>query len=98
MINKLDRELKSRIRKQTQTPRKEIGDRVVITDYSSLTTLGNNWCGYEFEYLDNIYLIVTNVNQKRIYAGTHVYIQDLIIADPTTKKLYRVSSQHVDFK
>jgi hypothetical protein len=78
--------------------KKEIGDRVEVIDYSSVT----NENGEEFEGDDynnvefNMMFIVIETNLRNQYKTTFVtYQQDLIIVDPKTKRKYRVSSNHV---
>ena len=76
--------------------RKEIGDRVSILDYSSMTTYdGVEPLDYD-DFDDRDYYIVIETNLMNYYDSYFVrYKQDLVIAHPKTKILYRISLQHV---
>ena len=81
------------------TDTKEIGDRVAIIDYSSVTRID----GSDIDELDedmqfdaDIYFIVTNTRQKHPYDAVFTkYNQDLIIVNSYTNMEYRVTSGHV---
>ena len=78
--------------------KKEIGDRVEVIDYSSVTNEnGDEFEGNDYNNVDfDMTFIVIETNLKNQYKTTFVtYIQDLIIVNPITKIKYRVSSNHV---
>jgi len=78
---------------------KEIGDRVQVIDYSSVTRLD----GTDIDELDedmqfdaDVYFIVIQTRQKHCNdVGYTVYNQDLVMVMPQTKMEYRVNSGHV---
>lgn len=78
---------------------KEIGDRVHIIDFSSVTNLN----GDELENTDedmqfeaNTLFIVIDTHQRVKYDVQYmVYIQDIIIVNPNTKIQYRANSGHL---
>jgi hypothetical protein len=77
---------------------KEVGDRVRIWDYSSVTNeKGIELAPWDYDKItDGEYYIVIADNQKNTYDSYFViYHQDLIVAHPRSKKQYRVSSKHV---
>ena len=78
---------------------KEIGDRVVVLDYSSVTHLdGEMLCDEDYDEVINIkYYIVIATNKKVTFTtlSNIEYKQDLIIVNPETKKQYRVISRHI---
>lgn len=77
---------------------KHIGDRVVIIDYSSVTDVDGEMLDDKAfdEIYGHEYLIVAETNQYRVFkTNHHTYRQDLVIAHPKTKRLYRVISGHV---
>lgn len=77
---------------------KVIGDRVKIIDYSSVShRTGEELNDADFDELyDHDYLVVIETGQRVLFKTKHCeYKQDLIIAHPKTKKLYRVISGHV---
>lgn len=82
--------------------KKEIGDRVICNDFTTVTRLDEN----DFNLIDNeiqfdadIYLIVIATNQNHRYdSGFAIYYQDLIIANPKTKIQFRAYSGHVSLK
>ena len=79
--------------------RKEVGDRVSIIDYSSVTRID----GTDIDELDedmqfdaDIHFIVIETRQKHANdVGYTTYNQDLIIVQPQTSMEYRVNSGHV---
>jgi hypothetical protein len=80
------------------TSRKDIGDRVNVIDYSSVSHVrGAALDAMDLEYLDNntVFLVI-ETNRKVVFnANFHDYKQDLVIVDMQTKKQYRVISGHV---
>jgi hypothetical protein len=83
--------------------KKEIGDRVVVIDYSSMSHID---CEFEYDDYERLadlkpddFYVVCYTGQKNVlkksYTSTPVYKQDLIIADPKTKTLFKISSKHV---
>lgn len=78
---------------------KEIGDRVQIIDYSSVTRID----GTDIDELDedmqfdaDIYFIVIATRQKHPYDAVFTkYNQDLVIVNSYTNMEYRVTSGHV---
>lgn len=80
----------------TDFTKKEIGDRVSIIDYSSVSRL-NSKRPLTNEDLYNIqYFIVIDCNLKYKYNSNNItYIQDLIIVNPIDKEMYRICSRHV---
>jgi len=82
---------------------KEIGDRVVINDYSSCTHLNGRELDTvedeEMQFNALTYFIVIDTDIKHFYNAIHVtYQQDLIIVNPLTKKQFRINSGHVKLK
>ena len=85
--------------KYRDTGLKEIGDRVGVIDFSSVTRLD----GSDIDELDedmqfNIltYFIVINTRQRHPYfAGWINYNQDLVIVNPRNNMQYRAFSGHV---
>ena len=78
---------------------KEIGDRVGVIDFSSVTRLdGSDIDAYDEDMQFNVltYFIVVNTRQRHsYYAGWMHYNQDLIIVNPRNKIYYRAFSGHV---
>ena len=96
-------ELNEIIDQQRDPYRKEIGDRVNVLDFSSVTHLN----GLELDYEDDdemqfgflTYFIVVQDRQRHSYDAYYTkYTQDLIIANPLTNKQYRVNSGHVQLR
>jgi len=85
--------------KHREKERKEIGDRVGVIDFSSVTRLD----GSHIDELDEdmqfnvlIYFIVIETRQRHPYsAGWMNYNQDLVIVNPRNKMQYRAFSGHV---
>jgi len=84
-----------------RTPKNvDIGDRVLIGDYSSMTYENgkhlevNNGDYDDFE--DGDVFIVIAINQKNIYdACFEKYMQDLTIVQLKSKRYYKITSRHV---
>jgi len=82
------------------TNKKEIGDVVLINDYSSCTHLDGTAINYEddpeMSYEFDSEFIVCETNHRHKYNnGYTTYYQNLIIANLVTKKHYRIISGHV---
>ncbi len=85
---------------------KEVGDRVVVWDGSSLISIeGESAYINEEPFTTSKYMIVAAVDQKTrmVSCVSDVeddvfdieYLQDLVVIDLPTKQKYRVSSDHV---
>lgn len=77
---------------------KEIGDRVIIWDYSSVTNInGIELAPWDYDdFNDKEYYVVIACNQVNTFDSYFIlYKQDLVVVHPRTKKQYRVSSKHV---
>jgi hypothetical protein len=84
---------------------KEVGDRVVVWDGSSLTTIeGDDAFIIDEPFTTSEFFIVSETNQEYKLVsvineeddGTEIeYHQDLVIVDVDTRMKYRVSSDHV---
>ena len=78
---------------------KDIGDRVQVIDYSSVTRSD----GSDIDELDedmqfnaDIYFVVIKTDEKVLYDAKYTkYVQDLVIVNPQTNMEYRVNSGHV---
>lgn len=82
---------------------KEIGDRVVIIDFSSVTHINGRELDFEeddemnFNFVTEFIVIETRQNyQHDAYYKT--YRQDLVIVNPLTNKRYRINRGHVTLK
>jgi len=89
--------------KYRNTQRKEIGDRVMILDYSSVTHMNgrelDNEQDEEMQFNSTVYFIVIADRQNYKFDAYYtIYRQDLIIVNPFTKVKYRVNSGHVKLK
>jgi len=76
---------------------KEIGDRVSVEDYSSMTH--ENGMELDFPDFDELfdvkYFIVIAVRQKIVFTSKYAdYKQDLLIVNSKTNKQYRIISGH----
>ena len=77
--------------------RKEIGDRVKVIDYSSMSYIDNQFEHDDYDNIDtDAYYVVCEIRQKNVL-NTKIssYKQDLIIANPLTKILFKIGSKHV---
>ena len=95
ILNKNDRPLNDSCGDQAV---KEIGDRVIIWDYSSVTHVnGKELAPWDYDSItDEEYYVVIACNQNNEYDSYFIlYKQDLVVAHPKTLKEYRVSSKHV---
>jgi len=78
---------------------KDIGDRVQVIDYSSVTRSD----GSDIDELDedmqfnaDIYFVVIKTHENVLYDAKYTkYRQDLVIVNPQTSMEYRVNSGHV---
>jgi len=95
ILNKNGRTLKA----SGDYDKKEVGDRVMIWDYSSVThesgeILEND--DYDMQVGNTDYFIVIAVGQRYEYKSYFkIYKQDLIVVHSKTNKKYRVSYLHV---
>jgi hypothetical protein len=81
------------IRKNTDHTKMEIGDRVIPWDGSSLTDIdGNKYYVIDEPFISTKYWIVVDNNLNILYND---YIQDLIICNPITNQMFRISSAGV---
>jgi hypothetical protein len=85
------------------TERKEIGDRVMILDYSSCTHLNglelDSEADEEMQFNSMTYFIVIETRQNYTFDAYYAkYRQDLIIVNPLTNMKYRINSGHVQIK
>lgn len=81
----------------TDFTKKEIGDRVVIIDYSSVTK--KHRTSQRTDKIDEVnnidYFIVVEINLDHRYVSEYItYIQDMVIVNPITKDSYRICSRH----
>jgi len=103
MIEKYNlKEIEQVLEEHYDLAKKEIGDRVICKDFTTITRLDENdfdLSDNEIQFNENIYLIVIADKQKHRYdSGFNVYIQDLIIVNPKTKIQFRAYSGHVKLK
>lgn len=77
--------------------KKEIGDRVKVIDFSSMSYIDNQFEHDDYDDLDsNTQYVVCNTRQRNVLnTKVSTYKQDLIIANPKTKVLFKISSRHV---
>jgi hypothetical protein len=78
---------------------KEIGDRVRILDYSSLSYPNGvelDPDDYDAMNPEDYYVVIETRLKKEKKSIFGRYKQDLMIAHPTTKRIFRVSSIHVE--
>jgi len=83
--------------------RKEIGDRVMIDDYSSCTHMNgmelDSEQDEEMQFNTLSHFIVVNDRQRHSFDAYYKkYNQDLIIVNPLTNKQFRINSGHVKLK
>ena len=78
---------------------KEIGDRVAVIDYSSVTRSDGSdidETDEDMQFDADMYFIVIKTRQKQVYDAYYTkYIQDLVIVNSQTNMEYRVTSGHV---
>lgn len=84
--------------------KKEIGDRIILIDFSSVTRFDGSELyiigvinDVDNDHVLNVdYFIVAETRQKYEYKSVlKTYVQDLVIANSKTNQLYRVNSGHV---
>ena len=77
--------------------KKDVGDRVKIIDYSSMSYIDNQFDDVDYDIINTkCYYVVCDTKLKNILnTNFSTYIQDLIIANPITKILYKINSRHV---
>jgi hypothetical protein len=81
--------------------KKEIGDRVMILDYMSMTYENGkelNLDDYEFINMNAYYIIIATYQRRTTTNPYGTYLQDLKIANPKTNKIFRIASKHVKLK
>ena len=83
---------------------KEVGDRIILIDCSSVTRFDGSELyiigvinDVDNDHVLNVdYFIVAETRQKYEYKSVlKTYVQDLVIANSKTNQLYRVNSGHV---
>lgn len=76
--------------------RKEIGDRVLVINQKSISNINHENPVEDFELIESQTFIVIDININYKYNVDNItHIQDIIIAEPKSKKTYRVSSYHL---
>jgi hypothetical protein len=98
-LSKLMERIQNTINNNMDHTPMEIGDRVVPWDGSALFDINGKKVNVVDElFASTLYWIIIANREKRILKETFVmceYLQDLIIAHPETKALYRTSSEMV---
>lgn len=78
------------------TELKDVGDRVVVLDYSSVSHLnGEQLDDTDYDKIDmdeNAYYIVIETRKKVVFKD---YVQDIVIVNPRTNEQFRVASRHL---
>jgi len=78
------------------TEPKDVGDRVVVLDYSSVSHLnGEQLDDTDYDKIDmseNAYYIVIETRKKVVFKD---YLQDVVIVNPRTNEQFRVVSRHL---
>jgi hypothetical protein len=98
IIRRILRENNRPLKIVNNTERKEIGDRVIVLDYSSASHLdGESLDVQDFESIDetnlmNNYYIVIETGRRISFKH---YVQDVIIANPRTNEQFRIASRHL---
>ena len=86
-------------KKFRDTEVKEIGDRVQIIDYSSVTRIDGSHIDEldeDMQFDADIYFIVIKTREKSLFDAVFTkFNQDLIIVNSQTNMEYRVTSGHV---
>jgi len=100
-------EILRRILKQNNRPLKEIvnntetkdvGDRVIVLDYSSVTHMnGEELYPEDYDKITEMkdrdeYYIVIETNKKVLFKR---YMQDIVIVNPKTSEQFRTTSRHL---
>jgi|ERR1035437_4103017 hypothetical protein len=74
----------------------EIGDRVIPWDGSSLSGInGEKYYIKDKELSTKFFIVISNKEKTIVKPIENEYLQDLIIAHPETKQLFRISSTMV---
>ena len=74
---------------------KEIGDRIQIWDFSSVTGEHSEKLS-RFDFQNIPYLIVVDTHRRTtLEIFNQVYVLDLLVVDPKTNLKFRVASAHV---
>lgn len=102
-LNKILQESGRKVRKNSDLDFnvKEVGDRVCILDYSSISHVnGENLFPEEYEkFISEDYFIVINTRLNKEKKSTFGnYKQDLMIGHPKTNEVFRIASRHVKLK
>jgi len=90
--------------KNTDTERKELGDRVKIIDFSSCTHIDGRPLDYDLEDDEMVFnftteLIVIATREDTVYDAYYVqYLQDTIVFNPLTNKRFRINSGHLTLR
>ena len=78
------------------TEPKDVGDRVVVLDYSSVSHMnGEELDDTDYDKIDmkeDAYYIVIETRRRMTFKD---YLQDVIIANPRTNEQFRVASRHL---
>ena len=78
------------------TEPKDVGDRVVVLDYSSVSHLnGEELNDTDYDKIDmkeDSYYIVIETRKKVVFKD---YVQDIVIVNPRTNEQFRVESRHL---
>ncbi|HLO91575.1 MAG TPA: hypothetical protein VK172_10470 [Lentimicrobium sp.] len=78
--------------------RKEIGDKIEISDYSSVTDMKDHrLCRFDFVNIPYLIVIETGLRVELNIFNT-TFRQDLIAVDPKTNIKYRIASAHTRIK
>jgi len=80
------------------TQKKEIGDRVMIIDTSSVSGIAAELDAMDYQDLidaDNKFIVIANREKAIYHSYFQDYAQDLIIVDTKSNIQYRVISNHV---
>jgi hypothetical protein len=83
------------------TVTKEIGDRVAVIDFSSITRHDGSDIAYDEDMVfdDFMYFVVIETRQNSPYkCGILNYNQDVVIANPKNNMIYRAFSGHLTIK
>ena len=96
-------ELNEILDKNRDPYRKEIGDRVNILDFSSVTHMNGRELDAEqdeqMQFNAMVYFIVIEDRQRHEYDAYYLkYNQDLIIVNPFTNIRYRANSGHLQLR
>ena len=98
IIRRILREHNRPLKVINNTEYKDVGDRVIVLDYSSVSHLnGDELFPEDYDRVEemkanNEYYVVAETGKKVLFKK---YLQDLIIANPKTNELFRVASRHL---